>query len=75
MEAFYQLESSAITTNNNPLINLVRDMVNTLKKSAASLTSAPNADKVDPSVIVCKCKFKSPLNYLKVYSPKLFSLP
>merc|ERR1712029_174429 len=34
----------------------IKDMVSTLKKSAAaaSLTSAPNADKVDPSVIVCK---------------------
>lgn len=68
MEAFYQLESSAITTNNNPLINLVRDMVSTLKKSAASLTSAPNADKVDPSVIVCKCKCKSIVKYLRHFT-------
>ena len=71
MEAFYQLESSAITTNNNPLINLVRDMVSTLKKSAASLTSAPNADKVDPSVIVCKCKFKSLVKYLHHFTPTI----
>ena len=58
MEAFYQLESSAITTtNNNPLINLVKDMVSTLKKSAATLTAVSSAEKVDPSLIVCKCKF------------------
>lgn len=55
MEAFYQLESSAITTtNNNPLINLVKDMVSTLKKSAATLTAVSSAEKVDPSLIVCK---------------------
>merc|ERR1719219_3251397 len=53
MEAFLQLEASATATNNNPLINLVRDMVSTLKKSAAAL-SAPNADKLDPSLVVCK---------------------
>ena len=57
LEAFYQLESSAITTNNNPLINLVKDMVSTLKKSAATLTAVSSAEKVDPSLIVCKCKF------------------
>ena len=57
MEAFYQLESSAITSNNFPLINLVRDMVSTLKISAATLTAVPNVDKVDPSLIVCKCKY------------------
>merc|ERR1719219_2733924 len=54
MEAFLQLEASATATNNNPLINLVRDMVSTLKKSAAALVSAPNADKLDPSLVVCK---------------------
>merc|ERR1719225_1738154 len=54
MEAFLQLEASAMATNNNPLINLVRDMVSTLKKSAAALVSAPNADKLDPSLVVCK---------------------
>ena len=57
METFLQLEASAAATNNNPLINLVRDMVSTLKKSAAALVSAPNADKLDPQTIVCKCKF------------------
>ena len=57
MEAFYQLESSAINTNNNPLINLIKDMVSTLKKSAATLTAVSSAEKVDPSLIVCKCKF------------------
>ena len=57
MEAFLQLEASATATNNNPLINLVRDMVSTLKKSAAALVSAPNADKLDPSLVVCKCKY------------------
>ena len=67
MEAFYQLESSAITTtNNNPLINLVKDMVSTLKKSAATLTAVSSAEKVDPSLIVCKCKF-----IFKVYFFKL----
>jgi len=54
METFLQLEASAAATNNNPLINLVRDMVSTLKKSAAALVSAPNADKLDPQTIVCK---------------------
>ena len=58
MEAFLQLEASAAATNNNPLINLVKDMVNTLKKSAVALVSAPNADKLDPSLVVCKCKFQ-----------------
>merc|ERR1739844_29368 len=29
-------------------------MVNTLKKSAVALVSAPNADKLDPSLVVCK---------------------
>ena len=64
MEAFYQLESSAITTtNNNPLINLVKDMVSTLKKSAATLTAVSSAEKVDPSLIVCKCKCIFQINY------------
>ena len=60
METFLQLEASAAATQNNPLINLVRDMVSTLKKSAASLVSAPNADKLDPQTIVCKCKYSFP---------------
>ena len=56
MEAFYQLETSAVATNNNPLINLVRDTVSNLRKAAASLVNAPNVGKVDPSLVVCKCK-------------------
>ena len=59
MEAFLQLETSALATNNNPLINLIKDMVSTLKKSAAALNSnaAGSSDKVDPALVVCKCKF------------------
>ena len=60
MEAFLQLETSALATNNNPLINLIKDMVSTLKKSAAALN--PNAgsnEKIDPGIVVCKCKFLS----------------
>jgi len=56
MEAFLQLETSALATNNNPLINLIKDMVSTLKKSAAALNSnaAGSSDKVDPALVVCK---------------------
>ena len=57
MEAFIQLEASATNTNNNPLINLVRDMVSNLKKSAANLIQGVNTDKIDPSLVVCKCKY------------------
>lgn len=61
MEAFFQLEASAINSNNFALKTLVQDMVSTLKKSAATLGSstatttvaaAPNAEKVDPSIVV-----------------------
>merc|ERR1712088_409005 len=52
MEAFFQLEASAINSNNFALKTLVQDMVSTLKKSAATLgsssattvTAAPNAE-------------------------------
>ena len=64
MESFLQLETSALATNNNPLINLVRDMVTNLKKSAAQLSNNPNADKIDPSIVVCKCKL-----YIWVWVP------
>ena len=65
MEAFFQLEASAINSNNFALKTLVQDMVSTLKKSAATLGSssaatavaAPNAEKVDPSMVVYNCKF------------------
>ena len=65
MEAFFQLEASAINSNNFALKTLVQDMVSTLKKSAATLGSstatttvaaAPNAEKVDPSMVVYNCK-------------------
>lgn len=56
MEAFLQLETSALATNNNPLINLIKDMVSTLKKSAAALNpnAAASSDKIDPAIVVCK---------------------
>ena len=73
MEAFFQLEASAINSNNFALKTLVQDMVNTLKKSAATLGSstsatvavAPNAEKVDPSIVVYNCKFKKKIKIKK----------
>ncbi len=61
MDAFMQLETAiamaGIGTTTNPLCNLVTSMVKDLKKSAASLVSAPSLDKIDPLLVVCKCKF------------------
>lgn len=59
MDAFLQLQASVVATANNPLINLVRDMVCNLKKSAATLVSAPSLEKIDPMLVVCKCKSRA----------------
>ena len=75
MEAFLQLETSALATNNNPLINLIKDMVSTLKKSAAALNpnAAGSSDKIDPALVVCKCKFSFSAKFHFVFQNSPFS--